>query len=102
MRSAKGIVDIKITQGGELARETLIVRFLFGVKSEVFQQQALSILRTMDHLFHFITDTIRREVDRLVNQFGQSPSNRAEAQFGLFLSVRPPEVTHQNRAAAII
>src|SRR2546422_6875171 len=102
MRSAEGIIDIKITKRGELAGETLIVRFLLGVEAEVFQEQALSILQTMDHLFHLTADTIRREVDRLVNQFGQSLSHRPEAQFGLFLSVGPPEMTHQNRAPAII
>ena len=42
MSSAKGIVDIEIAEGCELAGESGIVLLLFRVEAQIFQQQDLA------------------------------------------------------------
>src|SRR6267143_1763015 len=57
MRSAKRIINIKITEGGELARETLIVLFL-GPPEMTHQNRASAIIQDLVNRREGFNDTL--------------------------------------------
>ena len=63
MRRAESIVDVNIAERRQLPREFLVVGFFLCVKTQIFQQQALTRFQFAGHLFRFRANTVGREAD---------------------------------------
>src|ERR1043165_2214603 len=61
MRGAKRVVHIRIAERCELAREIIVVPFLFRMETEILEQKDLAILQRRDFLFGRRPDAIVRQ-----------------------------------------
>ena len=61
VRGAESVVDVKIAKGGELARETRVVCFFFGVEAEVLQQYHVAGLHLRYRILRLRADAVLQE-----------------------------------------
>jgi hypothetical protein len=118
---AEGVVAVDAAQrgkrGGEgidarrlLGREAFVgvffglidERFL-GVKTEIFEQDALFVLHARDEPGYVRSDAIGRERDLQVEQFAETHGHGLETMLRLEpFALRPPQVAHQHEPAAAV
>ena len=70
MRRAESVVDVNVSQFGELLGKLVVVFFLAFVKAKVFEQQNLARFQFIDLRFDNVADTVTGEKDSVVFHFG--------------------------------
>ena len=71
MGGSESIVHVGVCVGGKLLGECLVIGFLLGMVTDVFQQEQATISQLTDRLGHGVADALVAEGDRLADQFGK-------------------------------
>ena len=101
MRRAERVVDIDVRHLRQLLGKRRIVRFLFGVIADIFQQQKVAGSQGVRRFFDLFTDAIVHERDRPLDQVGQPGGHWPQRHRRFALAVRPAEMTGENDARAL-
>src|SRR5690349_11292148 len=97
MRRSERVVDVKVTQLRESARESLVVRLLATEEARVLEQQHLAGLQLVRGLLGFVRVGGLDEVHRTTRQqFGQPPRHRLERVLRIWLALRTSEMREQD------
>ncbi len=99
MRRTERVVHIDVAELRQFLRKRRIVRFLFLMKAQIFQQQHLA--RRGQHGLHFGAHAIGRQLHRLAQQFLQFRRHRLHAHLGVRLAFGTPQMRRQNHSRAL-
>src|SRR5207253_4744348 len=102
MRGPEGIIDIDVAEFRESTGELWVVRFLPGMKTQIFQERDVAVLHRGDDLFRHLANYVVTEDDRLIDQGVQMIADWSERVFLDTFSLRPAEVRHQNRLRLLL
>jgi hypothetical protein len=72
MSSAKSIINVNISQPGQLSGKFGIICFLLRVKAQIFQNQNVALLEFLYFALYFRTYTIGCRADRQAHEFRQT------------------------------
>src|SRR5215472_6705109 len=103
MRRAEGVVHINIRQTRELSGKIIVVSLFLGVEAQVLEQEGLSFLKLLRHLFGGQADTIRSKAyvrtapKLLVEQHAEAFGGGLEAHLGIELPLGPSEMRRQDQ-----
>ena len=94
MRGAERIVHPDIGERCELASKGLVVLLLFGMETNIFEEEHLPLFEILDQFLHAVTDAVVCEHDVLLQDLRQPRCSRFQRVllpvFGLALG--PAEV----------
>jgi hypothetical protein len=68
MRSAEGIVDVKITETRQLRCKSIIVLLFLCVKAQILKQQHIAVFEGIGFRLHLIPDAIISKLNRPAKQ----------------------------------
>ena len=67
VRCAEGVVHINVRKFRERFREFRIVRFFFGLETQILEQRHVAILHVRDDLLRHISNRVVTENDRMID-----------------------------------
>src|SRR5437588_7806028 len=102
MRGPEGIIDIDVAEFRESTGELWVVRFLPGMKTQIFQERDVAVLHRGNDLFRHLANYVVTEDDRLIDQGVQMIADWSERVLLDTFSLRPAEVRHQNRLRLLL
>ena len=102
VRGREGIVDVDVSQLGQLLRERRIVLLLAFVKAQVLQHGNLTRLEGVDCRPGVRADAIADEHHGLADEARQSRSDRLQGEFRIRTAFRPAEVGNQDHMRAAL
>ena len=102
MGGAERVVHIDLAQRGQLAGKVRIVGFLFGMESQILQEQYLARLQSLGHGRRLGTDAVGRQLDRHSKQLAKPDRDRAQAERPVEGALGTPEVGHQHDLRAMV
>src|SRR6185437_8750095 len=107
MGSTERIVDVVLSQTRQLLRELLVIRLFFRVKTQILQQQGLTLLEFSRHFFCFGPYALRTETHIFsarqfaVQQHAQPLGYGLKTHFRIGLTLRTSQVRGENQACAV-
>src|SRR5260221_4419087 len=102
MGGAEGVVDVEISEFGELLRKMFVVLFFLGVEAKVFEQQRLAFFEFECHLFGFGTNGLGAESNVFaarqffVEQHAQTLGGGLETQLRIGLAFGAAQVRRED------
>ena len=96
MRCAKSVIDKNIRQGRQLFGKIRIIALLFGMVTQVLQQNHL-LVRFIDIRLDTLPHAIAEEKDIRTQKLLQADRHLLKAVFRHGLSVRPAQMAHQHK-----
>ena len=101
MRGAERIIHIDVTVAREFLRERGIVRFLFRVKTEIFQHQYFPRAEVIHHLPDLGADAIFGELHRAIKEPRQVVRHRLQRKLGVRTAFRAAKMAHENQRSPL-
>ena len=93
---AEGIVDVHVSERGELAGELGVVFLFFRMEAQVFEQNDTTRTGFLDGSTRRLTDGVLGKNNGSAEQFRQAIGHRLQRVLGIGLSLRSPEMGRQN------
>src|ERR1022692_353229 len=107
MRRAERIIHVEVRQASQLLGELLVVRFFFGVKPQILQQQGLTLFQLRGHLLRLRSHAVGPEAHVLaasqlfVEHHAQPFRHRLQTHLQVGLAFRPAQMRSQNQSRAV-
>ena len=92
MRGAECVVDVNVGKRSEVGGEHGIVRFLTGLETDVLDHAHVAVIQRRGHGVRANARDIRSLSDRCPEQHAEPSRQRADAQSGVDMTLRPAEV----------
>ena len=75
---AEGVVDVHVSEPGQLLRELRVVLLLLGVEAHVLEEESLAVLQVIDSLGGLVANAVLGDLDFLAEELRETLGARAE------------------------